>query len=198
VPGLADGITYATPRCGRNPRRKHARLLSWPRREIWAPCGAVNVAIGKPVSTSSDPELLLGFPSQVTDGHRGNSFYEWVELCPGLQYVQIDLASSHRIYAILVWHGCNASGQDVHDDVIVQVADDRSFTRGVRTLFNNDHDNSAGFGVGADPAYFETAWGLFVEARGVPGRYVRVYSNDTLSDVPNHFAEVEVYGVPGR
>jgi hypothetical protein len=173
-------------------------MLSWPREEIWTPCGVANVALGKPVLTSGEPEPLCGHPSQVTDGSRSSRVYECVELWPGLQYVQIDLARSHRIYAILVWHGRDEARQDVHDDVIVQVGDNSTFTRGVRTLFNNDHDNSAGFGVGIDPAYIETARGLFVKARGVQGRYLRVYSNDTLSHVPNRFAEIEVYGVPVR
>ena len=37
---------------------------------------------------------------------------------------------------------------------VVQIADDPDFTANVHTLFNNDRDNSAGFGVGTDRQYF--------------------------------------------
>ena len=44
----------------------------------------------------------------------------------------------------------------VYHDVIVQVADDPDFIENVRTIFNNDSDNTSGLGVGTDREYFET------------------------------------------
>jgi len=35
----------------------------------------------------------------------------------------------------------------IYRDVVVQVADDADFINGVKTIFNNDQDNSAGLGV---------------------------------------------------
>lgn len=38
----------------------------------------------------------------------------------------------------------------VYSDVIVQVADDGDFITDVTTVFDSDHDNSSGIGVGSD------------------------------------------------
>ncbi len=52
------------------------------------------------------------------------------------QWVQIDLAKSANIYAVLVWHF--HSQARVYRDVMVQVSDDPTFRSGVTTIFNND------------------------------------------------------------
>jgi hypothetical protein len=69
------------------------------------------------------------------------------------------------LYAVVVWHA-HDTPQIVHD-VIVQVADDADFTQNVRTLYNNDYDNSAGLGVGKDKEYFEDYEGRLIDAKGV-------------------------------
>ena len=66
----------------------------------------------------------------------------------------------------------------------------------MKTIFNNDDNNSAGMGAGSDPAYIETYEGRLIEANGATGRYVRLYSNGNTSDELNHYVEVEVYGQP--
>jgi hypothetical protein len=66
----------------------------------------------------------------------------------------------------------------------------------VRTVFNNDHDNTAGLGIGKDLNYVETAEGKLVDARGVEARYVRLSSNGSTASPANHYVEVEVYGKP--
>jgi hypothetical protein len=76
----------------------------------------------------------------------------------------------------------------------VQVADDPGFTLNVTTLFNNDHDNSAGFGIGKDKNYIETSEGKLVDAEGIRTRYIRLYSNGNDLNEFNHYIEVEVYG----
>jgi hypothetical protein len=82
----------------------------------------------------------------------------------------------------------------VYKDVVVQVSDDRDFLTGVKTIYNNDKDNSLGQGIGKQLEFFETAEGRLVPANGVKGRYVRLYSNGNTSDELNHYTEVEVYG----
>ena len=77
---------------------------------------------------------------------------------------------------------------------LVQVADDRDFITNVRTLFNNDIDNSAGLGVGNDMHYIETNEGKLIDAKGARARYVRLYSNGNNIDDLNHYIEVEIYG----
>jgi hypothetical protein len=78
--------------------------------------------------------------------------------------------------------------------VIVQVSDDPEFKTGVTTVFNNDQDNSAKLGIGKDRAYIETNFGKLIDAKGVKGRYVRVYSNGNTANDLNHYIEVEVFG----
>ena len=62
------------------------------------------------------------------------------------------------------------------------------------TLFNNDHDNSAGLGVGKNMHYVETNEGKLIDAKGVKGRYVRFYSNGNNASDLNHYIELEVFG----
>jgi hypothetical protein len=115
-----------------------------------------------------------------------------VELGPGLQWVQIDLGSPATLYAIVCWH-FHAQARAYHD-VIVQVSDDLKFRAGVRTLFNSDSENTAGFGAGKDMAYVETSEGRLIDAKGVRARFVRLYSNGNTTSALNHYVEVEVFG----
>ena len=78
----------------------------------------------------------------------------------------------------------------------VGVKDDPDFVEGVKTIFNNDIDNSLGFGVGSDMHYVETSEGKLVDAKGQIARYVRLNSNGNNANELNHYIEVEVYGKP--
>ncbi len=167
--------------------------LGHPRPPFLAPAGTKNVAFQKPV-TSSDEQPTIGELSMVTDGDKDASEGSYVELGPKVQYVTIDLKAIHTIYAIVVWH--YHKQPVVYNDVIVQVADDPDFVSNVNTVFNNDVDNSAGRGVGKDMSYIETAEGKLIDARGVQGRYVRLYSRGNNANELNHYIEVEVYGKP--
>ena len=165
-----------------------------PREPFYAPKGTTNLALNRPV-TASDTEPVIGNLKQVTDGNKEAGDGTYVELGPGPQYVQIDLGQTSTIHAVLVWHEHHQTA--VYHDVVVQVADDKDFIIGVRTLFNNDHDNSAGLGIGQDWAeYLETFNGLLVPAKGVKARYVRLYSNGSTSSDMNRYTEVEVWGQP--
>ena len=169
--------------------------LGKPRPPFLAPAGATNVARGKPV-TATGPDPTVGELEQVTDGDKAGTDGSYVELGAGVQSVTIDLGAPHTIYAVLFWHYHKQAR--VYFDVIVQVADDPDFLTNVRTPFNNDHDNTAGFGIGQDLHYVETAEGKLVDARGVEARYVRLSSNGSSAAKTNHYVEVEVFGRPLR
>jgi hypothetical protein len=106
--------------------------------------------------------------------------------------VQIDLGAPHEIYAVVVWHFHGEAR--VYRDVVVQLAGDADFITGVKTIFNNDHDNSAGLGIGTDKEYVETNEGRIMDAKGATARFVRLYTQGNTSSEQNHYTEVEVYG----
>jgi len=166
-----------------------------PRPPLLAPPGTKNVAAGKPV-TASDREPIIGSVKAVTDGDNEAKEGSYVEFGPGKQWIQIDLKQTYAIHAILIWH-FHMSAR-VYHDVVVQVADDADFIENVRTVFNNDHDNSSGLGVGPDKEYWETYEGKLIDAKGVVARYVRLYSKGNTADDQNHYTEVEVYGLPAQ
>ena len=164
-------------------------------KSFMAPKGTVNVAKGKPV-TSSDPAPIIGDLPLVTDGDPDGSDGCFVELAPGPQWVQIDLEAPTSISKIAVWHYHKQA--QAYVDVLVQVSDDPEFKTGVTTLFNSDHDNTLGKGAGADPAYIETNHGRVIDGKNTKARYVRLTSNGNTSNEMNHYCEVAVYGVPGK
>lgn len=169
--------------------------LGRPRDPFLAPAGVTNVSVDKPV-TSSDMLPIIGDIEQVTDGDKSGAEGSYVELGPGVQQVTIDLGAPHEVYAVVFWHFHRTAR--VYLDVIVQLADDEAFTKNVRTLFNNDNDNSAGMGAGSDMNYVETAEGKLVDAKGNVARYVRLYSNGNNANELNHYVEVEVFGRPAK
>jgi hypothetical protein len=160
------------------------KVTKWP--EFMVPAGTTNIALGKKV-TASDSDPVVGTLDLVTDGDKGGDEGSWVELGPGKQWVQIDLAEEANIYAITVWH--YHSQARVYRDVIVQISDDPTFAKGVTTVY----DNSA---AGSDRPYIETYFGKLIDGKGTKGRYVRLYSNGNTTDKLNHYIEVEVFGKP--
>ena len=163
------------------------------RAPFMAPKGTTNVALKKPVS-GSDKEPIMGELELITDGDKEPSDGNCVELGPGRQYVQVDLGAEYNIYAILIWH--YHKEPRVYHDVVVQVCSVPDFSTDVKTVFNNDYDNSAGLGLGEDLERIETYEGHLIDSKGVKGRYVRCYSNGNTTDDFNHYIEVEVYGKP--
>ncbi len=161
------------------------------RPDLMVPAGTVNLSKDKTV-TSSDSLPVVGELSLITDGDKTGADGSYVELGPGVQWVQIDLGAPAKLAAIVVWHF--HSQARVYHAVVAQVSDDPEFKKGVRTLFNNDDTNSAGLGAGTDPAYIETFEGRLIEAHGATARYVRFYSTGNTSDELNHYVEVEVHG----
>jgi len=189
--GLPKPMFVGTPQNTRVPNLE--KPLGKPRPDFLAPAGTTNVALEKPVS-SSDEEPIIGDIEMITDGDKEAADGSYVELGPFVQHVTIDLEAMHEIYAIIIWHYHKQAR--VYYDMVVQVADDPDFITNVRTLFNNDIDNSAGIGVGEDMHYTETNEGRLIDAKGVKARYVRLYSNGNTSNDLNHYIEVAVYGKP--
>ena len=163
------------------------------RPDFYIPSGTINLARNKKV-TSSDNNPDVGTLDMIVDGDKDGNEGSWVELGPGKQWVQIDLARSANIYAVLIWHF--HSQARVYRDVAVQVSDDPTFRSGVTTIFDNDFHNDLGLGAGKDLNYIETYQGKLIDAKGVKGRYIRLYSNGNTSNKLNHYIEVEVWGKP--
>ena len=137
---------------------------------------------------------MIGNLEMITDGDKKGADSSYVELGPSTQHVTIDLEAVHEIYAVVVWHYHRKDR--VYYDVVVQVADDADFATNVRTIFNNDIDNSARLGVGGEKHYTETYEGRLINAKGIEGRYVRLYSSGNTDNDLNHYVEVAVYGIP--
>ena len=165
------------------------------RPDFLVPVGTVNLAKGKKV-TSSDNEPVVGTLDLITDGDKAGDEGCFVELGLGKQWVQIDLGQSSNLYALLVWH-FHAQAR-VYHDVVAQISDDPEFVTGVTTVFNCDSDNAIGLGAGKDLAYIETYEGKLIDAKGVKGRYVRLYSNGNTTNKLNHYIEVEAFGKPAQ
>ena len=157
------------------------------RPDFLVPVGTVNLAKGKKV-TASDSDPVIGTLDLVTDGDKEGDEGSWVELAPGKQWVQIDLEKSAEISAVLVWHF--HSQARAYFDVVVQVSDDPKFEKDVTTIFDDTVD------TGKDLAYIETYEGKLIDAKGVKGRYVRLYSKGNTTNKMNHYIEVEVWGKP--
>jgi len=162
-----------------------------PRPPMMVPRGLANVALGKPV-TSSDSAPIIGELAQITDGDAEAEEGTYVELGPGVQWVQIDLGKTCEIYALVVWHFHRQAR--IYRDVIVQACDDPAFAKDVKVIYNADHDNSTELGKGKDKEYFETHEGRLIDAKGVRGRYLRLYSRGSIDGEMNHYIEVRAYG----
>lgn len=167
--------------------------LKGKRPDFLVPAGSVNLAARKKV-TASDSKPVVGTLDLATDGDKAADEGSWVELGPGKQWLQIDLAKSSNVYAILVWHF--HSQARVYRDVVVQVSDDPTFKSGVTTVFNNDMHNELGLGAGKDLNYVETYQGKLIDAKGAKGRYIRLYSNGNTANKLNDYIEVEAWGKP--
>jgi hypothetical protein len=182
-----------TPKDIRTPNLEPPRKGERP--PFMVPEGTQNVSLKKTV-TSSDSAPIIGDLAQITDGDKEGADGSFVELAPGKQYVQIDLEKPCVISAILIWH-YHAQAR-VYRDMVVQFADDPDFITNVRTMFNNDHDNSSGLGIGKDKEYIETFEGRLIDTKGERARYVRLYSSGSTSGEVNHYIEVEVFGKPAQ
>ena len=166
-----------------------------PRPPLMVPPGLSNVALHKTV-TSSDTNRPPEDLAKVTDGQKEAGEQNVVLLRKGPQWVQIDLGAPYEIYAIVVWHGHDEP--KVYHGVVAQVADDAAFTKNVRTLYNNDHKNLDGLGIGTAREYFENNEGKLIEGNGTVAHFVRLYSHGSTVSRLNEYTEIEVYGRPPK
>lgn len=157
------------------------------RPDFMVPAGSVNLAKDKKV-TGSESEPVIGTLDMITDGDKEGDEGSWVEMGPGKQWVQIDLEKAADIAAVIVWH--YHSQERVYLDVVVQVSNDPKFEKDVSTIFDDTP------GTGKDLAYIENYQGKLIDAKGVKGRYVRLYSKGNTTNRLNHYIEVEVWGKP--
>ena len=190
---LPKPMFIGTPRNINSPNLE--KITGKSRGAFFVPAGTKLVSLNKPV-TASDMQPVIGEVGCVADGEKSGEDGYFVEFGPGKQYVQIDLKASQLLQAIVVWH--YHSQARVYRDVVVQVSDDKDFVSGVTTIFNNDHDNSSGLGIGKDKEYIETFEGKLIDPRGTKARYVRLWSNGNTSNDMNHYVEVEVYATPAQ
>lgn len=134
--------------------------------------GESNVALYKPLKISKDYKnynfVYSSGTDKLTDGvaDKNHALYTekraWATVDLG---VELDIGSVD----LSLYDGLEFS------DVIVQVSSDPNFLTGVKTVFNSDADNSAGYGVGTD-TYTPTADGNYfnVAFEKTAARYVRV------------------------
>jgi len=162
---------------------------------LMVPAGLENLAKTAKLSCSSS-NVMNGPIDKLIDGDKEASETSIVLLRKGTQWVQMDLGKEAEIFAVVIWHA-HATAK-VYHDIIVQVSDDPEFKKDVKTVFNNDQDNTSGQGAGTDREYFETRYGKRINAKGVKGRYVRFYSKGSTESALNEYTELEVYGRPAK
>jgi hypothetical protein len=184
---LPKPLFAGTPKSIKTPNLERKAVIP----EIMVPAGTKNLAAETEV-TGSDDFPVIGELEYLSDGDKDGADGSYVELGPGVQWVQIDLGAKKTLYAIALWH-YHAQAR-AYRDVVIQVADDADFTENVQTLFNNDHDNSADLGIGKDKEYIETYKGKLVDAKGAKGQFIRLYSAGSTGSDMNHYIEVEVFG----
>jgi hypothetical protein len=158
--------------------------------QILIPEASRLISQGCPVS-SSTVQPFVGEFSFVTDGEVVGEDGYYVELDPGIQWIEIDLGKFHRIDALWIWRFFKMPV--CYLDVVIAVDVKQDFTK-PQILFNSDRDNNIGFGHGNDLLYVETNFGRSLVVNRACGRYVRLYSRGRDRDEMNHYIEVAVYG----
>lgn len=170
-------------------------LSDKPRPPMMVPPGLKNIAPSAKI-TCSDKNATADTLAKIVDGDKEASEQSIIYLRKGTQWIQMDFGSPQQIFAAVIWHAHNSA--KVYHDVIVQIADDQDFLQNVKTIFNNDQDNTSGLGVGTDREFFETHEGKLIDTKGVTARYMRFYSKGSTESALNEYTEIEVYGRPAK
>ena len=159
---------------------------------IMVPVGFDKKLTTEETKVTTSEEAVTGENEYVVDGDKTPDATCMLQLPGGLQWVQLDLGAEKTVSAVCVWHD---QGDDrVYKDVIVQLSNDEKFAKDVTTIFNNDHDNTAKLGKGADKEYRERTDGRPIDGTRTKARYVRCYSNGSSSEPVNNYIEIEVFG----
>lgn len=169
----------------------------------------VNVAKNKNVSVKTPALHTYGQLSWLTDGKTDNrNEYALVGVAGGPEWVQVDLGQSYDVQRVNIrsdW-GSDATTERIGKDYVVMLSNDPTFATGVTTIFNNDADNSSGYGVGTDAEYIENRDGSgkdIVLSSNVNARYVRYSANGHVRvatgvyNPVNTVMEIEVYADSG-
>ena len=181
-PFMSQLISYNIPNLDPDKNWRHLP-------QLYVPVGTMNLALHKPVSASCP--ATVGSLDMVTDGDKAAD--DWLELKPGAQWVQIDLQQEAEIHGIWVWHYFEQ--YRVYFSVVAAISNDPEFKQDVKVVFNNDTNNVVGLGKGSDYNYYDTNFGRLIDAKGIKGRYVRLYSDGNNENKMNHYVEVEVFGL---
>ena len=149
---LPKPMFVGTPRNINSPNLE--KVTGKSRGPFFVPTGTTLLSLNKPV-TSSDTQPVIG-ERGLPHGRREVGRRRLLRRARPRQAVGRRSTSErpHLLNAVLVWH-YHAQAR-VYRDVVVQVSDDKDFVTGVTTVFNNDHDNSSGLGIGKDKEYIET------------------------------------------
>lgn len=152
----------------------------------------VNIApyanVSAPLPGASNIERIV---NMNTDSYNYSEIYG--------EYVQIDLKAVMPISNLKLWHVWQDAR--IYNSVVVLASNDPSFTSEISILFNNDTQNSLGFGRGEDQLYAESSSGLTIQGRTNPygnqyllanKRYLRFYSRGSNLNSGNHIVEVQV------
>ena len=166
-----------------------------PRPPLMIPDDVKNIAPLSKISCS-DTNATAAALAKLTNGDKEAFDTSIVLLRKGVQYVQFDLGGAQEIFALVIWHAHDTP--KIYKNVIVQVADNADFTENLRTLYNNDLENSSGRGVGTDRQYFENYEGRTIDAKGAKARFVRLYSKGSTDSALNEYTEVEIYARPAK
>ena len=159
---------------------------------IMVPMGFDKKLMTEETKVTTSEEAVTGENEYVVDGDKTPDATCMLQLPGGLQWVQLDLGAEKTVSAVCVWHD---QGDDrVYKDVIVQLSNNEKFAKDVTTIFNNDHDNTAKLGKGADKEYRERNDGRPIDGKLTKARYVRCYSNGSSSELVNNYIEIEVFG----
>ncbi len=153
---------------------------------------SANLALG--IIPTAGEAASEGSLSMLTDGNKDSLAYATIGWSSA-QWVRLDLGKQFAINQVKLWH-YYLDGRTYHD-VVVQLSNDINFNSGVTTVFNNDTDNTLGFGAGSNQEYAESSAGKSIVFSPVAARYVRFWANTNSLNAGNHYVEVEVYGSSG-
>ena len=152
-----------------------------------------NVAYQKPVTIDGEwvpVNCTDGVPGTLNDGVNDpwhavgtrNGTTGWATIDFGAEYM------INRVYQ-------SAWGNWAFRDVIIQLSTTPDFTpESTYTVYNNDHDNSEGYGAGINEAYVEAGnyAGHTFEFEPVPARYIRSRNLSVQNETERHSIWTEI------
>lgn len=152
---------------------------------------STNILQGKLPTSGSTPIAFGRDYNKATDGDKVTTI--WTETTKGQPSIlTYDLGEVYNITDFNMWHYYGDNRQ--YHDVTVTVSNDPTYADSSTVIvFNNDSDNSLGYGSGTDLEYAETQEGKLIKMpQPVQGRYVRFTINGNSVNDGNQIVELEV------